>query len=290
MLKYTKPTQIKLKDNLIYNEKWLQERIIEDPSILGLGDVEVRAVEKIQPRAGRLDLLLHNSEDDQRYEVELMLGTLDESHIIRTIEYWDIERKRYPQYEHYAVLVAEDITSRFLNVINLLNGTIPLIAIQLSALQLDDKIILHFTRVIDVVVPGDDEDDETPEEKATNREYWEKKNSRKSLPLMDECISALREFGPTIEANYKQNYIGLKESGRANNFVMFFPKVNFLRLRVKVSAEEEWRAKLEEAGIDVMEWKKRGRVALRLKTEDLKKYGVQIKELFHVAYKEQESD
>ena len=48
-----------------------------------------------------------------------------ESHIIRTIEYWDIERKRYPQYEHCAVLVAEDITSRFLNVISLFNGTIP---------------------------------------------------------------------------------------------------------------------------------------------------------------------
>jgi len=33
-----------LKDNPDYNEKWLQERISEDPSILGLGDLEVRAV------------------------------------------------------------------------------------------------------------------------------------------------------------------------------------------------------------------------------------------------------
>ena len=30
-------------------------------------------------------------------------------------EYWDIERRRYPQYDHCAVLIAEDITSRFLN-------------------------------------------------------------------------------------------------------------------------------------------------------------------------------
>ena len=37
----------------------------------------------------------------------------DESHIIRTIEYWDIERKRYRQYDHTAVIVAEDITSGF---------------------------------------------------------------------------------------------------------------------------------------------------------------------------------
>lgn len=43
--------------------------------------------------------------------------------MIRTIEYWDIERKRYPQYEHCAVIIAEDITSRFLNVIQLFNGS-----------------------------------------------------------------------------------------------------------------------------------------------------------------------
>jgi hypothetical protein len=33
-----------------------------------------------------------------------MLGATDESHIIRCIEYWDIERRRYPAYEHCAVL------------------------------------------------------------------------------------------------------------------------------------------------------------------------------------------
>src|SRR3989442_11609419 len=41
------------------------------------------------------------------------------SHIIRTIEYWDNERRRYPAYEHIAVLVAEQVTARFLNVIGL---------------------------------------------------------------------------------------------------------------------------------------------------------------------------
>jgi hypothetical protein len=46
-----------------------------------------------------------------------MLGSLDESHIIRTIEYWDIERQRRPTFEHRAVIVAERITSRFFNVL-----------------------------------------------------------------------------------------------------------------------------------------------------------------------------
>jgi len=45
---------------------------------------------------GRIDFLLRNAEADTYYEVEVKLGALDESHIIRTIEYWDIERQRRP--------------------------------------------------------------------------------------------------------------------------------------------------------------------------------------------------
>ena len=69
-------------------------------------------------KAGRLDLLLEDPDPEAatRYEVEIQLGATDESHIIRTVEYWDIERKRYPQYEHCAVIIAEEVTSRFLNV------------------------------------------------------------------------------------------------------------------------------------------------------------------------------
>ena len=87
---------ISLKDHREFNEKWLQDRIAEDPTILGLGDVSVLERERTQERAGRLDILLSNPEQDRRYEVELMLGKTDESHIIRCIEYWDIERQRYP--------------------------------------------------------------------------------------------------------------------------------------------------------------------------------------------------
>jgi len=56
--------------------------------------------ERLQRNAGQLDLLLQDPESLKRYEVEIQLSATDESHIIRSIEYWDIERKRYPQYEH----------------------------------------------------------------------------------------------------------------------------------------------------------------------------------------------
>src|SRR6185295_7529915 len=129
------PEVVFLKNNSEYSEKWIEDQIADNPSILGLGEVEVRGRQRMQPRAGRLDLLLEETDTHKRYELEIQLGKTDETHIIRAIEYWDLERKRYPQYDHTAVLVAEDITSRFLNVISLLNGFIPLIAIQLNAIQ-----------------------------------------------------------------------------------------------------------------------------------------------------------
>ena len=128
--------KVSLKNHSELNEHWVQNLIAEDPSILGLGDLILRDKERIQPRAGRLDLLLQDADSNRRYEVEVQLGALDESHIIRTIEYWDIERKRYPQYEHTAVIIAEDITSRFLNIISLFNGMIPLVAIQMNTLKI----------------------------------------------------------------------------------------------------------------------------------------------------------
>src|SRR5207244_2516133 len=120
-------------------------------------------LERLQPRAGRLDMLLSDPETATRYEVELQLGPTDESHIIRTIEYWDLERKRYPAYDHVGVIVAEDITTRFFNVIGLFNSAIPLIAIQMNAIEVSDAVTLVFTTVLDqvpIVVEDDDGADE----------------------------------------------------------------------------------------------------------------------------------
>jgi hypothetical protein len=132
--KYVKHQRLLLKIHPQFNEKWVQDRIAEDPLILGVGERILKDQERNQPGAGRLDLLFQDPDSNLRYETEIQLGKTDESHIFRTIEYWDLERKRYPQYDHVAVLIAEDITSRFLNIISLLNGFIPLVAIQLNAI------------------------------------------------------------------------------------------------------------------------------------------------------------
>ena len=67
-----------------------------------------------------MELLFQDPDSNLRYEVAIQLGKTDECHIFRANEYWDLERKRYPQYDHAAVLIAQDITSRFLNIISLL--------------------------------------------------------------------------------------------------------------------------------------------------------------------------
>jgi hypothetical protein len=59
---YQRFTEITLKSHPTLNEKWVQEIIAEDPTILGLGDLVVKDRERTQPRAGRLDLLLQDSE------------------------------------------------------------------------------------------------------------------------------------------------------------------------------------------------------------------------------------
>ena len=175
-LKYTKPQRIWLKSHAELSERWVQDRIVEDPGLLGLGDLIVKDKERIQAQGGRLDMLLQDAEANRRFEVEIQLGKTDESHIIRTIEYWDFERKRYPQYDHTAVIVAEEITSRFLNVIGLFNGSIPLTAIQMQAIQFGDSVSLVFTTVLSEMrlgLVGEDEEVSV----VTDRAFWEKRAS-----------------------------------------------------------------------------------------------------------------
>jgi hypothetical protein len=153
-MEYVRSKRVSLKAHPQFNEKWLQQQITTDSTLLGLGDLDVKDVERRQPRAGRLDVLLFDADTNTRYEVEIQLGPTDESHIIRTLEYWDNERRRFPQYEHIAVIVAEEITGRFLNVINLFNQAIPLIAVQMSALEVQGS--LHRTTVTKIEAGGRD--------------------------------------------------------------------------------------------------------------------------------------
>jgi hypothetical protein len=282
-LTFVKPERLLLLNHPEYREKWVQERIAEDPSILSLGDLVLKDKERSQPRAGRLDLLLQDAEANVRYEVEVMLGSTDESHLIRTIEYWDVERKRYPQYDHYAVIVAEDITSRFLNVISLFNGHIPLIALQMSAFKFGDRISLVFTKVMDVMSLGLPEDEEV--QAATDRGYWENRGTKETVALADEMLEMVKTFAPDLELKYNKFYIGLAKDGQPNNFVIFRAKKNSFRAEIRLPSAREIDEQLEAAGIDVMDYEaKWSRYRLRLTKNDIKKHHDLLLRLLKMSY------
>lgn len=287
---YVKPERLLMRTHPEYSEKWVQQLIADDPSILGLGDLVLRDQERIHPRAGRLDLLLQDAETKRRYEVELQLGSTDEAHIIRTIEYWDIERKRYPQYDHCAVIVAEDITSRFLNVISLFNGTIPLIAIQMQALRIGESMTLVFTTVMDEMSRGLVDEDEDAAAAPTDRAYWEKRATKATVALADDLLNMVRQFDPSLELKYNKFYIGLSRDGQPFNFVSFRPKKNNINFELKLPEAEEIDAKIESAEIEALEYNKRwGLYRLRLTKEQIKGSTETLKELMQLAYERRAS-
>lgn len=264
------PEKINLLNHPTLTEKWVQDIIAENPSILGLGDLVLKDAERIQPRAGRLDLLFQDSEEDRRYEVEVQLGKVDESHIIRTIEYWDIERKRdlANKYEHYAVIIAEDINSRFLNVISLLNRTIPLIVIKMEAYKHENNHWLTFTIVLSEFYQYSDEEEEVKE--ITDRGYWEKRGTPETVILADKLLNIIKEFDGEYELKYNKFYIGLAKNGQPNNFVVFRPKKTKTTMEIKLEQSEELDKIMENAGLDLMDYNSRwGVYRIRISNRDL---------------------
>ena len=255
---YVKHTKISLRKHPTLNERWLQQQIEDDPMILGLGEVRMLARERPLQGGGRLDLILVDDETNRRYEVEIQLGATDPSHIIRCIEYWDLERRKYPGYDHVAVIVAENVTTRFLNVMGLLSGSIPLIAIQLDALQFENRMLLNFVQVLDQSDLRFDDTD-TGEGGQTDRAYWENKVGTGLMKLCEELISEVNgQVSNTHEPNYLKGYIGLQSNGIANNFILLAPKrtKNFTHVFFRHPNSAEWVEKFEEAGVPVRSLKK----------------------------------
>lgn len=285
MEKYVKSQVISLKDHPQLTEKWVQARVAEDPSIIGLGELTLKDSERPQPSGGRLDLLLHDPDSNTRYEVELQLGKSDESHIIRTIEYWDYQRKKFPQYKHCAVLIAEDITSRFLNVVSLFNGNIPFIAIQMKAIKVEGVVTLFFTTVLDVLTLGTEEEDEA---EVVDRKYWENKGSKDSLKLADAILAIVEEVAPGFTLKYNKHYIGLAIQGVSKNFISMTPRKKAILLAAKLPQAEETQALLEQTDMDIMSYDKQwNQYRVRLTEKDIQQSKATLLQLIqkaHAAY------
>lgn len=275
---------INLKKHSEINESWIQQVLFDNLSLLDLSpSLLAKDKERVQPSGGRLDLLFQDAETDIRYEVEVQLGATDETHIIRTIEYWDIERKRYPQYDHVAVIVAEEITARFFNVISLFNSAIPLIALKMTAIENSDGSIgLLFTKVLDLATPAIEEDDQLAEQ--ADRTYWEKRSSKEILREADKVLALIQEFEPRAQFSYNKPYMGIWIDGKANNFVLVRPRRNYYYIDIKLERTATINEKIESSDFEEINYRKDGRYRLRLDSKTPKEALNLVKELMQLAY------
>jgi hypothetical protein len=144
---FVRADRVRLTSHPTLNETWLRERIVGDPSILGLGDL--RLADEGRLRDGRLELLLRDPATARRFTVVARVGPAEEADLVRALEQWSVERTRYPEHEHFAVLVAEEFPARVLGAATTLGGSIPLSALQASALHVGDHLSLYFAVVVD---------------------------------------------------------------------------------------------------------------------------------------------
>jgi len=287
-MQYVEPKYIHMKSSSEFNEKWIQDLIEKDPGILGLGTLSFVSKEKSLPGGGRVDLVLGDDDDSVRYEVEVQLGKTDPSHIIRVLEYWDIEKKRYPQYDHVAVLVAEEITARFFNVISLFNGAVPIIAVQMKCVEVEGKVTIVFSKILDLMAL-DRRPIIGPVIGATSRAEWEKKIGKEMLGLIDElkdACSKLPEIDGDISLAYMKSSINLVCKGKTS--VYCYPQKKYVRVAVKLPRSTETDDMLSASNLDVMNYNtKLGRYRVRMHKDDDTDYQT-IAKLISLAYEESE--
>jgi hypothetical protein len=266
------------------DEKWLQAQIAENPGILGLGELTLVQREVRQSSGGRVDLLLTEPESDTMYEVEVMLGSTDPSHIIRTIEYWDVQSRKYPDREHRAVIIAEEITNRFFNVIWLLNRSLPIIAVKLDVLESEGDFLLHFSKILDIYESPELGDDVSAG--SSTRADWER-SAPAAMKVFDRFLKLLSDHSLRPTLNFRQDGIAL--AGKWNFAKIILKKSGQCSLSVTARLPEQFRAesrlKFEAAGVEVNA-KSRERFSVRLDDDafgpgadallDLVKHGIEL--------------
>ena len=183
------------------------------------------------------------------------------------------------------VIIAEDITSRFLNVIGLFNGFIPLMAIQVTAIDTPEGVGLQFTKVIDTVKLGYlDADEEVAE--PTDRNYWETvRGTPSTVALADNILELGKEIEPNVELNYNKHYIGFLVDGRAKNFAIMRPQKSSMRLEIRHPKDDTVDEIINNAELDILDYDSRWKnYRIRLSAKDLTEKSDTISDLLARAF------
>ncbi len=162
---------------------------------------------------------------------------------------------------------------------------VPIIAIQLTAVEMPEGMGLVFTKVLDTVKLGLVDEDEATSE-ITNRAYWEgQKAAPETVKMADSIPELAKSLAPGLEQNYKKNYIGFKLGNRAFNFALCKPRAQGMHLEIVLPQSEEIDRELEATGLDVLSYNRHfGLYRITLKKTDIEKHREYLKGLLKKAY------
>jgi hypothetical protein len=117
-----------------------------------------------------------------------------------------LERKRWPKRQHFAVLVAESITRRFFNVIQLLSLSIPVIAVQANLIEAEGKKILHFTKILDIY--EEPEEDNRVSSEVFDEQWW-RSNALWNVTNAEAFQKQVCPVLEKLELGFTKNYVSL---------------------------------------------------------------------------------
>jgi hypothetical protein len=154
----------------------------------------------------------------------------------------------------------------------------------MNAIKIGDNVSLVFTKVLDQLKLGlVDEDEDVTE--ITDRNYWEQKGTKITLGMVDEILLLIKTISSNFELNYRKHYIGLMNDNQPNNFVKMVPqKNNNLRFSVRIPKSDEIDEKIENAGLDILEYDdKWNRYRIKIKKDELDKKKDVLLELLKIS-------
>lgn len=128
-----------------------------------------------------------------------------------------------------------------------------------------------------------DEDEEVRE--ITDRAYWENRGSRKTVAMADQFLEIAKQFDASLELKYNKFYIGLAKQRPPCNFIIFRPKKGFIRFEPRLKDSTDMQERLENAGLDVMDYDSRWRrYGIRLQSGEIEKQKEGLTEAINEAY------
>lgn len=119
------------------NEKEIEQFIVNSPSTLCLGEIEIIKSQYNQISGGIIDILALDSINNIYYEIELMLGEVDSIHVGHILDYWVREKSEKMYSNHIAVIISESIRGRFQKLLSVLPDYIPIICSEFTILKND---------------------------------------------------------------------------------------------------------------------------------------------------------